>query len=67
MRPRVHCCISPGQKYAFRESEDNNFGAPDWLEQSYNGLEKYEPVSRIAKPAMDMAIGINVNMKRCFS
>ena len=45
------CCISPGQSYACRGSTGVSrqyFGAPDRLEQRFNGLGKYEPSQTFA-------------------
>ena len=41
------CYICPGQNYAFRGSTGvprQYLGAPDWLEQRYHGVGKYEPL-----------------------
>ena len=46
----TYCCISPGQHSAFRGSTGvpkQCFGAPTWVEQRYNGLEKYKPSSHL--------------------
>ena len=45
-----YCCISPGQHCAFSGSTGvprQCFGTLSWLEQRYDGLEKYEPRAKV--------------------